>query len=90
MKFCEYLREYAMEIINFKWKKAMQLTKEQRELHENKYMNETTFIILSYKNWRTNLKDNLILQEKMLRNTKPFHFQWKQKLETLIKIVKKI
>ena len=37
------------------------INKGTAELHEKKYMNETTFIILSYKNWRTNLKDNLIL-----------------------------
>ena len=79
-----------MEITNFKWKKTMQLTKEQREFYEKNYMNQTTFTIWSYKNWQTSLKDNLILYEKMLRNTKPFHLQWKQKLETLIKIVKEI
>ena len=34
-KFCELLREYAMEIINFKKKKLKLLTKEQQELYEN-------------------------------------------------------
>ena len=31
-KFCEYLREHAMKIINFKKKKMELLTKEQQEL----------------------------------------------------------
>ena len=34
-----------MEITNFKWKKTMQLTKEQREFYEKNYMNQTTFTI---------------------------------------------
>ena len=34
-KFCEFLRELAMKIINFKNKKIKLLTKEQHELHEN-------------------------------------------------------
>ena len=34
-KFCEFLREQAMKIINFKKKKMKLLTKEQQELHEN-------------------------------------------------------
>ena len=34
-KFCEYLREHAMKIINFKKKKMKLLTKEQQESYEN-------------------------------------------------------
>ena len=34
-KFCEFLREHAMKIINFKKKKIKLLTKEQQESHEN-------------------------------------------------------
>ena len=34
-KFCEFLREYAMEIINFKKKKMKLFTKEQQESYEN-------------------------------------------------------
>ena len=34
-KFCEYLREDAMKIINFKKKKMELLTKVQLELYEN-------------------------------------------------------
>ena len=34
-KFCESLRENAMEIINFKKKKTKLLTKEQQESYEN-------------------------------------------------------
>ena len=34
-KFCEFLREHAMKIINFKKKKMKLLTKEQHELYEN-------------------------------------------------------
>ena len=34
-KFCELLREYAMEIINFKKKKMKLLTKDQQELYAN-------------------------------------------------------
>ena len=34
-KFCEPLREYAMEIINFKKKKMKLLTKEPQELYAN-------------------------------------------------------
>ena len=34
-KFCEFLREYAMKIINFKKKKMKLLTKEQQESYEN-------------------------------------------------------
>ena len=35
-KFCEFLRGYAMKIINFKKKKKMKLlTKEQQESNEN-------------------------------------------------------
>ena len=33
--FCEFLRDHAMEIINFKKKKMRLLTKEQQESHEN-------------------------------------------------------
>ena len=32
---CEYLREHAMKIINFKKKKMRLLTKEQQESYEN-------------------------------------------------------
>ena len=34
-KFCEFLREHAMKIINFKKKKVKLLTKEQKESYEN-------------------------------------------------------
>ena len=34
-KFCEFLREHAMKIINFKKKKMKLLTKKQQESHEN-------------------------------------------------------
>ena len=34
-KFCEFLREHAMKIINFKKKKMKLLTKEQHELYKN-------------------------------------------------------
>ena len=34
-KFCEFLREHAMKIINFKKKKLKLLTKEQKESYEN-------------------------------------------------------
>ena len=34
-KFCESLREHAMEIINFKKEKMKLLTAEQRETYEN-------------------------------------------------------
>ena len=34
-EFCEYLREYAMKIINFKNNKMELLTKEQQESYEN-------------------------------------------------------
>ena len=34
-KFCEFLREHAMKIINFKKKKMKLLTKEQQESYEN-------------------------------------------------------
>ena len=34
-KFCEFIREHAMKIINFKKKKKKLLTKEQQELYEN-------------------------------------------------------
>ena len=34
-KFCEYLREHAMKIINFKKKKMKLLTMEQQESHAN-------------------------------------------------------
>ena len=34
-RFCEYLREHAMKIINFKKKKKKLLTKEQLESYEN-------------------------------------------------------
>ena len=34
-KFCEFLREHAMKIINFKKKKMNLLTKEQQESYEN-------------------------------------------------------
>ena len=34
-KFCESLREHAMKIINFKYKKMKFLTKEQKETYEN-------------------------------------------------------
>ena len=33
-KFCEFLREHAMKIINFKEKKMKLLTKEQQESYE--------------------------------------------------------
>ena len=33
--FCEFLREHAMKIINFKKKKMKLLTKEQQESYEN-------------------------------------------------------
>ena len=35
-KSCEYLREHAMKILNFKKKKMIPLTKEQQELPEKK------------------------------------------------------
>ena len=35
IKFCEYLREHAMKIINFKKKKMKLLTMEQQESHAN-------------------------------------------------------
>ena len=60
-----------MEIINFERQKTMQLTKEHRELHKKNYMNQTTFYHFIIQELP---KDNLILQEKMLRDTKPFHF----------------
>ena len=34
-KFCESLREHAMEMINFKKKKLKLLTKEQQESYKN-------------------------------------------------------
>ena len=34
-KFCEFLREHSMKIINFKKKKMKLLTKEQQESYEN-------------------------------------------------------
>ena len=34
-KFCEFLRELPMKIINFKKKKMKLLTKEQKESYEN-------------------------------------------------------
>ena len=34
-KFCEFLREHAMKIINLKKKKMRLLTKEQQESYEN-------------------------------------------------------
>ena len=34
-KFCEFLREHAMKVINFKKKKMKLLTKEQQESYEN-------------------------------------------------------
>ena len=34
-KFCEFLKQHAMKIINFKKKKIKSLTKEQQELNEN-------------------------------------------------------
>ena len=34
-KFCEFLKEHEMKIINFKKKKMKLLTKEQRESYEN-------------------------------------------------------
>ena len=34
-KFCEFLREHAMKIINFKKKKMKLLTMEQQESHAN-------------------------------------------------------
>ena len=34
-KFCEFLREHQMRIINFKKKKMKLLTKEQQKLNEN-------------------------------------------------------
>ena len=34
-KFCEYLREHAMKIINFKKKRMKLLTKEQQESYED-------------------------------------------------------
>ena len=34
-KFCEFLREHAMKIIDFKKKKMKLLTKEQQESYEN-------------------------------------------------------
>ena len=37
-KFCEYFREHAMKIINFKKKKMELLTKEQQKLYENAKM----------------------------------------------------
>ena len=35
-KICEFLREQAMKIINFKGKKINLLTKEQQESYENR------------------------------------------------------
>ena len=34
-KFCEFLREYAMKITNFKKKKMKFLTNEQQKLYQN-------------------------------------------------------
>ena len=34
-KFCQFLREHAMEIINFKKNKMKLLAKEQQESYEN-------------------------------------------------------
>ena len=34
-KFCEFLKQHAIKIINFKKKKIKSLTKEQQELNEN-------------------------------------------------------
>ena len=34
-KFCEFLREHAIKIINFEKKKVKLLTKEQQESYEN-------------------------------------------------------
>ena len=34
-KFCEFLKEHAIKIINFKKKKMKLLTKEQHESYEN-------------------------------------------------------
>ena len=34
-KFCEFLREHAVKIINFKKKKMILLLKQQQESHEN-------------------------------------------------------
>ena len=35
IKFCEFLREHAMKVINFKMRKMKLLTKEQQESYEN-------------------------------------------------------
>ena len=35
IKFCEFFREHAMKIINFKKKKVKLLTKQQQESYEN-------------------------------------------------------
>ena len=40
-EFCEFLREHAMKIINFK--KMMLLTKEQQESYENKYLKDKKY-----------------------------------------------
>ena len=48
-KFCEFIREHAMKIINFKKKKIKLLTREQKE---------------SYENGKIFLKKNYICKEK--------------------------
>ena len=48
-KFCEFLREHAMKIVNFKKKKMKLLTKEQQESYENDY------VIFANKNLEINI-----------------------------------
>ena len=36
------------------------------------------------------MKDNLLVQEKILKNTKPFQFQQNKKLQELVKTGKKL
>ena len=50
-KFCEFLREHAMKIINSKKKKVKLLTKEQQESYEN-IQNSVIFV-------KKNLKINI-------------------------------
>ena len=49
-KFCEFLREHAMKIINFKKKKMKLLTKELQESFEI-----TKFVIFVEKNLKLNI-----------------------------------
>ena len=70
-KFCQYLREHAMKIINFKKKKLKLLAKEQQESYENAKLYITIYMLYYINRYISKEKlENKYLKDKRYRTVR--------------------